>query len=85
MDYPIISFTSNNPTTTCMGTHVSFRKLITSAKVSTPPQDIHTNQKHYIKIHQQTIIDNKKIPNIIYRQVVVKFSSHNLCFYINKL
>jgi hypothetical protein len=44
MDYPIVSFTSNNPTTTCMGTQVSFRKLITSAKVSTPPKDINKSK-----------------------------------------
>jgi hypothetical protein len=44
MDYSIISFTSNNPTMTCMGAQVSFKKLITKMKVSTLLQDIHRSE-----------------------------------------
>jgi hypothetical protein len=44
MDSPIVSFTSNNPTITCMGTQMSFKKLITITKISTLPQDIHISK-----------------------------------------
>ncbi len=47
-DYPIISFTSNNPIVTCMGTQVSFRKLITIAKKFTLLLDIHRSKLAYI-------------------------------------
>jgi len=35
MDYLVVSFTSNIPIVTCMGTQVSLKKLITKVKVST--------------------------------------------------
>ncbi len=46
---PVISFTSNSPIMTCMGTQVSFEKLITKMKVSTLSWDIHkmTTSRHY--------------------------------------
>ncbi len=44
MDYPIVSFISNSPIVTCMGTQVSFKKLITKIRVSTPSWDIHKSQ-----------------------------------------
>jgi hypothetical protein len=52
MDYSIVSFTSNNLTTTCMGAQMSFKKLITKANVSTLLQDIHRS-----KLVDITIVD----------------------------
>lgn len=40
----IVSFTSNNPTLTWMGTYTSFRKLNTRSKVSTPLWNIHKSK-----------------------------------------
>jgi len=44
MDYLVILFTSNSPTIICMGTHVSFRKLIINAKISILLQGIHKSK-----------------------------------------
>ncbi len=48
MDYPIISFTSNSPKVSCMGTWVSFNKLITIAKKFTLLPNIHRSKLAYI-------------------------------------
>ncbi len=54
IDCPIVSFTSNSPTITCMGTQLSFRKLITKAKVSTLSWDVHKS-----KLAETTFVDAK--------------------------
>jgi len=38
--YPLVSFTLNKPIVTCKGVQDSFKKFITSEKLSTPPLDI---------------------------------------------
>ncbi len=44
MDWLVILFTSNNPIMISMGTHVSFKKLITKTKLSTLAWDIHKSK-----------------------------------------
>jgi hypothetical protein len=44
MNYLVASFISNNLTIICMGTQMSFKKLITKIRMFTPPQDIHRSK-----------------------------------------
>jgi hypothetical protein len=44
MDYLVVSFTSNIPIMTCMGTQMPLPKLMIKVKVSTPPRDIHRSK-----------------------------------------
>ncbi len=50
-DYLVILFISNNPTMICMGTHVSFKKLMTKVKISILFRDIHK-----LKLADTTIV-----------------------------
>jgi hypothetical protein len=51
---PIVSFSSNNLTITCMGIQLSLRKLVTRTKVSTLQRNIHKS-----KLVKTNVVDAK--------------------------